>query len=164
MKYFFIKPGIIHAIGAGILLAEIQQNSNITYRLYDYDRIDRNGNKRELHIEKALEVSNLDSYNIPSQPMRVLKYSKGCASELLCRCKYFQVERLLINTERTRILYESSSQKDSFEIYLCINGCGIIFYEPNHVIMFFKGDSVFVPANSVDFKIHGKAEFLKIYC
>ena len=163
-EVFFIKPGIIHAIGAGILLAEIQQNSNITYRLYDYDRIDRNGNKRELHIEKALEVSNLDSYNIPSQPMRVLKYSKGCASELLCRCKYFQVERLLINTERTRILYESSSQKDSFEIYLCINGCGIIFYEPNHVIMFFKGDSVFVPANSVDFKIHGKAEFLKIYC
>ncbi len=161
---FFIEPGTIHAIGAGVLIAEIQQNSNITYRLYDYERVDRNGNKRELHLDKALEVANLNLSNIPKQPMRVLKYNKGCASELLCRCRYFQVERLLINTENTRILYETASTKDSFELYLCVNGCGIIFFEPNHVIMFFKGDSVFIPANSVNFKIHGKAEFIKIYC
>ena len=161
---FFINPGTIHAIGAGILIAEIQQNSNITYRLYDYNRLDKNGRQRDLHIDKALEVADLKQSNIPRQPMRVLKYSKGCASELLCRCQYFQVERLLINTERTRILYETASTEQSLEIYLCINGCGIIYYEPNHVIIFFKGDTVFVPANSVTFKIHGKAEFLKISC
>ena len=161
---FFIKPGTIHAIGAGILLAEIQQNSNITYRLYDYDRTDKKGNKRELHIDKALEVANLERTNIPKQPMRVLKYRRGCASELLCRCQYFQVERLLVNTERTRSLYETASTDQSFEIYLCINGCGVIYYEPNHVLMVFKGDTVFVPANSVNFKIHGKIEFLKVSC
>lgn len=159
---FFIKPGTIHAIGAGVLLAEIQQSSNITYRLYDYNRTDKYGNKRELHIDKALEVADLSVSNIPKQPMRVLKYRKGCASELLCRCQYFQVERLLISTERTRILYETASTSQSFEIYLCISGCGIIYYEPNHVLMIFKGDCVFVPANSVKICIHGKAEFLKV--
>ncbi len=161
---FFINPGTIHAIGAGVLIAEIQQNSNITYRLYDYERIDKNGCKRELHLDKALKVANLKQSNMPKQPMRIIKYKMGCASELLCRCKYFQVERLLINTERTRILYETASSDQSFEIYLCINGCGIIYYETNHVIMFFKGDTIFVPANSVSFKIHGKAEFLKVSC
>ena len=109
---FFIKAGTVHAIGAGILLAEIQQSSNITYRLYDYNRVDLLGNRRELHIDKALEVACLNSSVVPKQPLRVLKYRKGCASELLCRCKYFQVERLLVNTERTRILYET--QKRSF--------------------------------------------------
>ncbi len=161
---FFIKAGTVHAIGAGILLAEIQQNSNITYRLYDYNRVDRFGNKRELHVDKALEVAVLKSSIVPKQPLRVLKYKRGCASELLCRCKYFQVERLLVNTERTRILYETASTDQSFEIYLCINGCGIIYFEPNHVLMLFKGDCVFVPANSVKFSIHGKAEFLKVSC
>ena len=161
---FFINPGTIHAIGAGILIAEIQQNSNITYRLYDYDRIDKNGCKRELNIEKALKVANLDESNIPKQPMRILKYQKGCATELLCRCKYFQVERLLINTERTRILYETASTDQSFEIYICINGCGIMLYESNKVLMLFKGDCVFLPANSVNIKIHGCLELLRIYC
>ncbi len=157
---FFIKPGTIHAIGAGVLIAEIQQNSNIT----DYNRIDKNGSKRELHIDRAIEVAELKQANVPKQPMRVLKYCKGCASELLCRCQYFQVERLLINTERTRILYETASSNQSFEIYLCINGCGIMLFESNKIIMLFKGDCVFVPANSVLIKIHGSLELLKIYC
>ena len=161
---FFINPGTIHAIGAGVLIAEIQQNSNITYRLYDYDRIDKNGCKRELHIDKALKVANLNQSNIPKQPMRIIRYKMGCASELLCRCKYFQVERLLINTERTRILYETASSSQSFEIFLCVNGCGIMLYESNKVLLLFKGDCVFLPANSVNIKIHGCLELLRIYC
>ncbi|MBR4571416.1 MAG: class I mannose-6-phosphate isomerase [Candidatus Riflebacteria bacterium] len=161
---FFINPGTIHAIGAGVLIAEIQQNSNITYRLYDYDRIDKNGWKRELHLDKALKVANLKQSNLPRQPMRIIKYKMGCASELLCRCKYFQVERLLINTERTRILYETASSSQSFEIYLCVNGCGIMLYESNKVLLLFKGDCVFLPANSVNVKIHGCLELLRIYC
>ena len=161
---FFINPGTIHAIGAGVLIAEIQQNSNITYRLYDYERIDKKGYKRELHIEKALKVANLKQSNKPRQPMRILKYKMGCASELLCRCQYFQVERLLINTERTRILYETASSSQSFEIYLCVNGCGIMLYESNKVLLLFKGDCVFLPANSVNVKIHGCLELLRIYC
>ena len=161
---FFINPGTIHAIGAGVLIAEIQQNSNITYRLYDYDRIDKNGCKRELHLDKSLKVANLNQSNNPKQPMRIIKYKMGCASELLCRCQYFQVERLLINTERTRILYETASSSQSFEIYLCVNGCGIMLYEENKILMLFKGDCIFVPANSVLIKIHGCLELLRIYC
>ena len=161
---FFVESGTIHAIGSGILIAEIQQNSNLTYRLYDYNRVDKNGNKRDLHIEKALEVSNLAASKEPSQPMRILKYSQGCASELICRCKYFQVERLLVNTERTRKLFEFSSSILSFEVYLCINGCGIMLYNRDKVIVIFKGDCIFVPANSTCIRLHGKMEFLKVSC
>ena len=97
---FFIEAGTIHAIGAGALIAEIQQSSNLTYRLYDYDRVDKNGQKRPLHVEKALRAANLRSSAAPRQPMRVLRYRPGCASELLCRCKFFEVYRMLLNTER----------------------------------------------------------------
>ena len=82
---FFIRAGTIHAIGAGALVAEIQENSNLTYRLYDYDRIGKDGKKRELHIDKALDVANLHSSAEPKQPLRVLKYQQGVASELLTR-------------------------------------------------------------------------------
>lgn len=95
---FFIEAGTVHAIGAGCLMAEIQESSNITYRLYDYDRVNKYGCKRPLHIDKALEVANLLSSAAPRQPMRVLCYNNGSASELLTRCKYFQVERLLPGT------------------------------------------------------------------
>ena len=97
---FFIDAGTVHAIGAGALIAEIQESSNITYRLYDYDRIGEDGKKRKLNIEKALNVANLRSSFSPRQPMRVLKYKKGFASELLTRCKYFQVERIIPPTYR----------------------------------------------------------------
>ena len=96
---FYIEAGTVHAIGAGCLVAEIQESSNLTYRLYDYDRIDANGKPRPLHVEKALEAANLRSSVVPRQPMRVFRYRQGRASELLTRCKYFQVERLLLNTE-----------------------------------------------------------------
>lgn len=80
---FFIGAGTIHAIGAGALVAEIQENSNLTYRLYDYDRVGKDGKKRELHIDKALDVANLKGSAEPKQPLRVLKYRQGIASELL---------------------------------------------------------------------------------
>ena len=88
---FYIEAGTIHAIGAGVLVAEIQESSNLTYRLYDYDRVGKDGKKRELHIDKALETADLNASAEPRQPLRVLKYRRGCASELLCRCKYFEV-------------------------------------------------------------------------
>ena len=72
---FFIESGTVHAIGAGCLIAEIQESSNLTYRLYDYGRVDKNGKPRELHIDKALDVANMKSSASPRQPMRVLKYT-----------------------------------------------------------------------------------------
>ena len=158
---FYVEAGTIHAIGAGILIVEIQESSNLTYRLYDYDRVDKDGKKRELHIEKALAVANLNGVKEPVQPMRVLNYKPGWASELLCRCKNFQVERVLINTERQRKMVDYKTSGLSFQVLLCLNGCGTLFFG-EEAILFFKGDCIFIPANSVDIKIHGRAQLLNI--
>lgn len=160
---FYIEAGTVHAIGAGALIAEIQENSNVTYRLYDYNRIDKNGKKRELHIDKALEVANLKSSVTPRQPMRVLQYKPGYASELLTRCRYFQVERLLLNTEICRNLVEFRTAKNSFHALLCVDGCGSISVD-GFMLNFFKGDCVFVPAESASLKLHGKAQILNVSC
>ena len=160
---FYIPPGTIHAIGAGCLIAEIQQNSNLTYRLYDYDRTDRNGNKRPLHLEKGLAVANLEAMPEPRQPMRLLRYSGGSASELLCRCRYFRVERVLVNTEERRSEAVFHASIESFEIFLFLNGCGMMFCGES-MLRFFKGDCVFVPAGTTDIRLHARTEFLRITC
>ncbi len=161
---FYVEPGIVHGIGAGTLVAEIQESSNLTYRLYDYNRVDKNGQKRPLHLKKALEVADLKGSAAPRQPMRVLKYRKGSATELLCRCKYFQVERMLINTERCREMADFQTGSNYFQVLLCIGGCGVLWQEDGEVIRFFKGDCMFVPACSTPFKLHGKAQMLKVSC
>lgn len=160
---FYIEAGTVHAIGAGCLIAEIQENSNVTYRLFDYDRVGKDGKKRALHIEKALEVANLKSCAMPRQPMRVLKYQNGCASELLIRCKYFQVERLLLNTEVQRKLVNFQTAGNSFHALLCVDGCGSISGE-GYMLNFFKGDCIFVPAESIPLKLHGQAQILNVSC
>lgn len=161
---FYIESGMVHAIGAGALIAEIQESSNLTYRMYDYNRVDKNGRKRPLHLDKALDVVNLKGSAEPRQPMRVLKYQPGCALELLCRCKYFQVERQLINTERCRQMADFQTGSNSFQVLLCTRGCGVLFGEDGEFINFFKGDCIFVPANSIPMKLHGKAQLLKVSC
>ncbi|HJA93613.1 MAG TPA: class I mannose-6-phosphate isomerase [Candidatus Eisenbergiella merdipullorum] len=159
---FYIEAGTIHAIGAGALIAEIQESSNLTYRLYDYDRTDKNGRKRQLHIEKALEAANLKASAEPRQPLRVLKYRRGCASELLCRCRYFEVYRMLVNTERCRELVGYQADSSSFRVLLCTDGCGSISFGENEAFNFFRGDCIFVPADSVKLRIHGQAQFLDV--
>ena len=158
---FFIEPGTIHAINAGALIVEIQESSNLTYRLYDYNRIDKNGKKRDLHIQKALNVARLTKAIEPSQPMRVLKYEQGKASELLCHSKYFEVYRMIINTERRQTVTYSTDDL-SFKVLLCVQGCGTISYG-NESMPFYKGDCIFVPANSKLLTIHGQAQFLDVH-
>ena len=160
---FYIEAGTVHAIGAGCLIAEIQESSNLTYRLYDYNRIDKNGNTRELHIDKALDVANLRSSTAPRQPMRVLRYHNGTASELLTRCKYFQVERVILNTEVQRELATFKTGENSFHCLLCVDGCGVLFGE-DVTLPFFKGDCIFVPAESIELRLHGKAQILNVSC
>ena len=160
---FLINSGTVHAIGAGALVAEIQENSNLTYRLYDYNRVDKNGKKRELHIDKALDVADLKAADNPRQPMRVLKYRRGWASELLMRCKYFQTERIILNTETTHEMVDFKTDGTSFQVFLCLSGCGSIIGEDFNLSMF-KGDCIFIPADSVRFKLHGNAQLLKVRC
>ena len=153
---FYIEAGTVHAIGAGCLMAEIQENSNLTYRMYDYDRQDKYG--------RALEAVKLDKSTPPGQPQRVLNYHRGCATELLCRCRYFQVERMLFNTEQCRQLLEYHTDSTSFQVLLCIDGCGIMLKDGAGELQFFKGDCIFVPAGMDGIRIHGKGKMLKVVC
>ena len=157
---FFIEAGTVHAIGAGALIAEIQENSNLTYRLYDYDRVGKDGKKRELHVDKAMQVANLKSSAQPRQPLRVLKYKQGVASEFLSRCKHFEVYRVLLNTEH-RQLVQFRVDEFSFRVLLCLRGCGMIRFNGGE-ILFFKGDCIFVPAGSAEMTVYGQAQFLDV--
>lgn len=161
---FYIEAGTVHAIGAGALIAEIQESSNLTYRMYDYGRLDKDGKPRALHIDRALDVANLAGGAEPRQPMRVLRYTPGCASELLCRCRYFAVERLLINTERIRTMAQFATGSNTFQVLLCVDGCGVAFPQGGQALPFFRGDCLFVPADSVPIGLHGRAQLLKVSC
>ena len=158
---FFVQAGTVHAIGKGIVIAEIQESSNLTYRLYDYNRRDRNGNLRELHLDKALDVLNLHSSAEPVQPMRLLNYQPGFASEFLTRCRYFQVERILLSAEASEVSYYTDSS--SFEVLMCVQGQGEL-KGTEFRIPFGKGDTVFVPADSEKMRFTGKAELLRTRC
>lgn len=158
---FFVSPGTVHAIGDGVLIAEIQESSNVTYRLCDYGRTDKKGNKRELHIDKALEVVDYSKSQLPRQPLRVLKYKRGVASEFLARCRYFEVFRMLINTDEDIPFVEFASDELSFRVLLCIDGEGSMHYDSER-LDFKKGDCVFVPADSIKINISGKATFLDV--
>ena len=159
-ELFFSRAGTSHAICAGALVPEIQESSNLTYRLYDYDRLDKDGKKRELHIEKALAVADLHSSAEPRQPLRVLRYRQGMASELLTRCKYFEVYRMLVNTERRQKVHYRADEL-AFRVLLCVNGCGVLTFDGGE-LLFYKGDCIFVPADSAVLTIHGQVQFLDI--
>ncbi len=159
---FYVSAGTIHAIGAGALIAEIQESSNLTYRLYDYDRVGKDGQKRPLHVEKALAVANCKACGTPVQPIRVLNYTRGCARELLGRCKYFEVYRMLLNTERCREMVAYRADEESFRVLLCVDGCGSLQEEDGTVHNFFKGDCIFFPADSGTVHLHGQAQLLDI--
>lgn len=123
---YIINPGTIHAIGKGVRLIEIQQNSNLTYRLYDYLRKDKNGNYRPLHIEKALDVIDLHQY--------INKEIKG---DILCSNQYFKVERKEFNGE---LLLESN--QGSFLSFTFIEGSGKV-----DDLTYQKFDTFFLPYN-----------------
>lgn len=165
---FYIEAGTVHAICAGSLIVEVQESSNLTYRLYDYHRIDKNGRERELHVDKAMEVADLTSKAAPRQPMRVLRYRPGYASEFLCRCKYFAVERILVNTQRVREMAAFGTDDTSFQVLICTEGCGVLFWTAENgqeeFLRFCRGDSIFLPAGSVPISMHGRAELLGITC
>ena len=95
--FIHIPANTLHSFRIRGIMIAFARNSDVTLRLYDYDRIGKDGKKRELHIDKALDVADLHGSAEPRQPLRVLKYRPGMASELLIRCKYFEVYRMLIN-------------------------------------------------------------------
>ncbi len=144
---FFIPAGTVHAIGAGILICEIQQNSNTTYRVYDYNRRDKDGKLRPLHIEKALEVSNLDkSPELPQIP--------NGNDVTLASCEYFEVRRLRFDGEG-----DISVDESSFTSLMVTEGEGTLLYD-GEVLSFAKGDSIFIPAEDTSYQIIGHCEII----
>ena len=144
---FFIPAGMPHAIGKGILIAEIQQNCDLTYRVYDYNRRDKDGNLRPLHVAKALEVSCL-------QKSPALPVIGDGDDALLAECEYFAVRRLRFDGEG-RI----TAGKESFVSLLVTEGEGSLCYDGGR-LRFSKGDSVFIPAQDRIFSVEGKCEMI----
>lgn len=142
----FIPPGTIHAIGAGILLAEIQENSNITYRVYDYGRRGSDGKTRELHITKALDVTSTCVVN--TEP-------PGKSGNILIRSDKFCVEKL-----RVENFCRCEKDSEGFKFLLCIDG-RVNFCCDNTCFEISEGENIFVPANcEKSFTIEGNGEFL----
>jgi len=110
-----------------------------------------------------LQVMKMQSSAMPGQPMRVLRYKRGCAGELLTRCKYFQVERLLLNTDICGLSLDYRSGSNSFHALLCTEGSGFLSGE-NFSLPFNKGNCIFIPAESIPLKLSGKAQILKVSC
>ena len=154
---FFIPAGTVHAIGKGILLAEIQENSNLTYRVYDYDRMDQNGQRRQLHIEKALDVMKLQPADF-----RKLENSENHTIRTLCECDYFKTDKINLNSDRD---FNFCVNPDSFQVLLCLDGTGILTHpQESETIQIRKGDCLFLPADAGRCYLTGCAEFLKITC
>ena len=148
---FFLPAGRIHAIGAGNLLAEIQQTSDITYRVYDFDRRDANGNPRELHTEQAKDAIDYTVY-----PEYKSEYDRnGKSATPLVKCQYFDVKREIIDGVST---IDASS--DSFMIIMCLDGEATITDNLGGVTHVKKGESILVPAVITSMKAEGKATFM----
>ncbi len=159
---FYIPSGTVHAIGAGCLILEVQESSNLTYRLYDYHRKDKTGKERPLHLEKALQVADLKGSDSPRQPMRVLRYRPGCASEFLCRCRYFEVKRILLHTEASpEVLFRTDAA--SFHVLICTDGAGVLSCK-SICLPFSRGDTFFVPAESERIQMQGAATLVDVNC
>ncbi|HEY5563085.1 MAG TPA: type I phosphomannose isomerase catalytic subunit [Clostridiaceae bacterium] len=153
-----IPAGLIHAIGKGILIAEIQQNSNTTYRVFDYNRLDMLGNKRPLHIDKALEVINFDNCNISGKLIGVrTSLTKSSYKDRLVSNPYFTVEVYNIKDE-----VEEIADGSRFFLYTALMGSGELLYEGGREKII-KGESIFIPASLGKYKITGDLKLIKSY-
>lgn len=154
---FFIPAGTVHAIGAGIVIAEIQENSNLTYRVYDYGRKDKNGKERELHIAKALDVMHCK----PAGRGKTVDEGISGGCRRLASCPYFTVDRAFLREGEKLI---KSVGKESFLSAILLNGQGKVQEEAGgRELSAEKGNSFFIPAGSGDVSFFGDGEWLFTY-
>ena len=151
---FFIPAGTIHAIGSGMLIAEIQQTSDITYRVFDFNRTDANGNPRELHTELALdaiEYAVRNDYDVTKIPVD----NKDVE---LVSCQYFTTNTLKVNGSAEFDLVE----RDSFTIYMCLEGNVTISTDKGDETLS-KGESILIPAIVSTISFEGNAQLLETF-
>ena len=148
---FFLETGTVHAIGAGVLIAEIQQTSDITYRLYDWDRVDANGVGRELHTDLALDAINFETTNT-----KVNYEAAKNKSVTIVECPFFKTNILQISEK-----YNWKKTKESFTVFMCTEGCfsiNMLHFKGT----FKKGDTLLIPATIASFEIIGETSLLEI--
>ena len=144
---YFIPAGMLHAIGGGILIAEIQQNSDLTYRVWDYDRRQADGSLRALHTEKALDV--VRPYT--EAEVESIRYAKGRTEDgSLANSKYFKVARTVVHGSRSM-----EQGAESFASLLCIAGDGALIFEGRRYPIH-RGDSYFIPAGLGAYAVEGE--------
>ncbi|WP_026489677.1 type I phosphomannose isomerase catalytic subunit [Butyrivibrio sp. XBB1001] len=141
----FITPGTLHSIGAGLLIAEIQQSSNVTYRIYDFGRVGADGKPRQLHIQQSLDVTKIE---------KPVKYKS--LDEHMVNCDFFCVDRIKANDKA----YEDVADDSSFVSLLVIGGEGRISAE-GETLEVKKGDSVFITAGAGKYSVEGNVEVIK---
>ncbi|MFD1016569.1 type I phosphomannose isomerase catalytic subunit [Winogradskyella rapida] len=147
---YFIEAGRVHAIGAGVLLAEIQQTSDVTYRVYDWDRVDANGKERELHNDIAIDAFDFNM----EDDYRVSYKKEKNVSNAMVTCPYFTTNFMIIDSE-----IEKHNKWDSFLIYMCVDGAVEIITDST-TIKISKGETILIPATVKDFSL--KSEYGKL--
>ncbi|MCI2227855.1 class I mannose-6-phosphate isomerase [Polaribacter sp. MSW13] len=153
---YFIPSGRVHAIGAGVLLAEIQQTSNITYRIYDWDRPNPDGTFRELHTEEAIDAID---YSAQNSYKSVYSKEENTPSEIVS-CPYFTTNVLPIKGK----ISINHNNKDSFVIYMCVEG-SVTFHYDNQTEKLEMGETILVPAciKAIEIFSEEKSELLEVY-
>lgn len=151
---FFIEAGTIHAIGAGIMICEIQQNSNTTYRVYDYARRGADGKLRELHVDKAIDVSKMTPSDTSDKQQAAVAIPGG-SEKRLASCKYFTTDKYECESQ-VEILVDESS----FASLMILTGEGTVSCAEN-TVEFKAGDSIFVPAGTGKVTVNGTCSFIK---
>jgi len=154
---FFIPAGRVHAIGAGILLAEIQQTSDVTYRIYDFGRKDDRGNERELHTLQALDVIDFNHSNNPKTEYNSIPNKLND----VVTSPYFKTGFLYLTKSMARDYYSL----DSFVILICVEGSAVIEYNNNGVEEITKGETILLPAElkQVTFIPFSTVKLLEVY-
>ncbi len=151
---FFIESGTLHAIGKGILIAEIQQNSNTTYRIYDYGRVGKDGKPRELHVDKAIDVTSLTPPKYPTtaagDPLKI----SGGVMTLLRSCEYFTVHKLELDGTASL-----DADNTSFDSLLILDG-EVEIKTAGERVSAKKGDSIFITAGTGEYTVSGKGEVI----
>jgi len=149
---FFLETGTVHAIGEGIVLAEIQQTSDITYRIYDWDRVDDKGNVRELHLDLAMDAINYAQ----THTRRAYTQTENTENQIV-QSNYFSVNYIPLNGQ---LALEHNG--DSFRVYMCTEGSFSVIYQ-GESYSFQKGNTILLPAVLNDYVLEGKAELLEIF-
>ena len=147
---FFIEVGTIHAIGAGIVLAEIQQTSDVTYRIYDWDRVDDDGNSRKLHTDLALDA--IDFNKVGSCKLQY--ENKKDVTNNIFDCSYFTTNKLRVSEK----IHRDYKELDSFIVFMCIAGSGQIIVDGKIEFMD-QGDTVLIPASIKGVTVYSNFDF-----